>query len=254
MVSKWRNVIKYKPSLSLTLKMGCIPGWSIIASEENCPCATDICSLYCYAKKRHFLHNKVINKLINNSLFSRTVDFVPWMCFKLGSLDIPVFRIHVSGDFYSVEYIEKWRKIVTERSEIAFFTYTRSWTDSEMLKALLKLAKLHNMYMWFSADRDNWTSARQYKNVHWAFMVVDDHDYKLFENSEFKPDILFRVSHKQPLKEMHGIVVCPYENGVKTKERIKCDMCGLCWNKFQPQARDLKLRNFNRVIKIGAEK
>jgi hypothetical protein len=42
-----------------------------------------------------------------------------------------VIRLHDSGDFYSPEYVEKWRRIIAMFPDILFYAYSKShrWLD-----------------------------------------------------------------------------------------------------------------------------
>lgn len=65
---------------------------------------------------------------------------------------IPCLRIHVSGDFFSIEYINAWVEICSAFPQIKFWTYTRSWIVSEMLPSLKRLKSLPNMQLFASTD------------------------------------------------------------------------------------------------------
>jgi hypothetical protein len=66
--------------------------------------------------------------------------------------DLPVLRIHVSGDFYSPPYIFAWRRIARKRPITQFWAYTRSWTNPELLAALERFRALGNVHLFASVD------------------------------------------------------------------------------------------------------
>jgi len=66
--------------------------------------------------------------------------------------DAPVVRIHVGGDFYSVEYVDTWRFICEARPNTQFWAYTRSWTQPELREALERLRALPNVELFASTD------------------------------------------------------------------------------------------------------
>ena len=46
---------------------------------------------------------------------------------------LPAFRIHVSGDFWSKEYIQSWIRICKAFPQTRFWGYTRSWMIQELV-------------------------------------------------------------------------------------------------------------------------
>jgi hypothetical protein len=77
-------------------------------------------------------------------------DFVQQMNDKLsetkrdGSLRVPMnvpFRIHVTGDFHSPEYVKKWVQILKDNPKRKFYAYTKSHD----LDGIEELEKLPNM-------------------------------------------------------------------------------------------------------------
>lgn len=63
-----------------------------------------------------------------------------------------IVRIHVSGDFSSVHYIQEWQTLVRANPDVDFFAYTRSWRVSELLPALEELRAYSNMQLFASVD------------------------------------------------------------------------------------------------------
>ena len=66
--------------------------------------------------------------------------------------DAKSFRIHVSGDFDSAAYIDKWTQIVERCPDTKFWAYTRSWRIPELLPSLNQLRDLPNMQLFASTD------------------------------------------------------------------------------------------------------
>lgn len=62
-------------------------------------------------------------------------------------------RIHSSGDFFSKEYIEFWKKIIEKNPRVDFWAYTRSWCVEELEKSIIDLNQLDNMCLIFSCDK-----------------------------------------------------------------------------------------------------
>jgi len=61
-------------------------------------------------------------------------------------------RIHSSGDFFSEEYIDFWRGIISQTPNVRYWSYTRSWTDRALLNRLEKLKSLNNIQLFASWD------------------------------------------------------------------------------------------------------
>jgi hypothetical protein len=67
-----------------------------------------------------------------------------------------VLRIHVAGDFYSLAYLLRWIQIATSLPNVNFWVYTKAWRGSYMLDALVQLAALPNVSLFFSTDLETY--------------------------------------------------------------------------------------------------
>lgn len=106
----------------------------------TCPGSTDECENICYAKKvRGIVHDKVY---VPNML--TVVPPIP--------VDARYLRLHVSGDFDSVAYIQNWRAQLSIRPDVFCWAYTRSWRVPELLAALEQLRLLPNVQLFASMD------------------------------------------------------------------------------------------------------
>jgi hypothetical protein len=135
----------------------------------------------------------------------------------------------VAGDFMNLAYIEKWRQIVAASKRTRFYAYTRSWRDPALLPALRALAKLPNMQLWLSEDRE--TGPAPKVGIPIAFMVIDDFDET---HVPARASLVFREVGKtdiRVIKKMNGVQVCPYENGIDYTPAMTCARCGICWKK-----------------------
>lgn len=110
--------------------------WSITAIE-TCPQRTKGCEQLCYVLKAYKQYPNCKPCHDKNYKFSQSDNFVPYMINyfenRLKSIhrnnQTLLVRVHESGDFYSVEYINKWYEIVKhfENDEsIKFYAYTKS--------------------------------------------------------------------------------------------------------------------------------
>ena len=89
-------------------------------------CQAQDCFKYCYANKAIRMYPQT------RALYARNLDatfkdnFVSLMNEELQDYPIRYFRIHVCGEFYSQDYLNKWFQIATKNPEITFFTYTKN--------------------------------------------------------------------------------------------------------------------------------
>lgn len=205
-----------------------IHSWSVPAGRKfGCPGETSLCRTRCYAKRGFFHMPSVKESHLRNWNFSKTDGFIDWMVAQLHASFVRVMRIHVSGDFYSYEYTRKWIEIARRCRNVRFFAYTRSWREEEIFPELVKLAGFDNFQMWWSIDRET-GPAPLIRGVRRAYMAIDDTDAELAPDD---CDLVFRDSPQTVMKKANGIQVCPPENGVKTKHKLTCSNCGICWNK-----------------------
>lgn len=110
--------------------------WNI-PSITTCPYRTEQCERACYARKAERLYPDCLFSRKTNLKRSLQTDFVENMIFtieaELATKKFKdkkvVFRIHESGDFYSLEYTKKWIEIVKhfeDNKNIVFMAYTKS--------------------------------------------------------------------------------------------------------------------------------
>ena len=106
----------------------------------TCPGSTPECERICYAKR---IAGPVADLYRINSL-SWDVPPIPE--------DAKILRIHVSGDFDSVAYINNWIARLKERPDVTVWAYTRSWRVVGLLPALETLRVLPNVQLFASMD------------------------------------------------------------------------------------------------------
>lgn len=92
--------------------------------KGTCPCHCD----GCYATKGFYNMPSVLkSNAIKTLLVRRFLDFVERAIKAQIEADcILLLRIHASGDFFSIEYIEMWHRIVKEMSNCVYWTYTKN--------------------------------------------------------------------------------------------------------------------------------
>ena len=134
------------------LKLGSLPSFSLPVIS-TCPGKTPSCERYCYGLRGNFTMLNVIEA--NDRRLDATLrnDFVDIITKEIRQTRAPAFRLHVIGDFYNVEYIEKWIKIANALPTVIFFGSTRSWRCNFLSEAMTRFRDLENVYLKASVDR-----------------------------------------------------------------------------------------------------
>lgn len=188
------------------------------------------------------VYPNVAKKYERNLAFCAGDDFVEYMIDNIP--DYCDFRIHVSGDFYSVEYVEKWREIVEERQDVTFYAYTRSWRIPAIWNAIRRLhLENENCNVNLSVDDETGVprvfGAGLFRRCY--LTKTDNVPDWIREN-----DIIFRSNHlgqkrrrkndikkgidpniRSPLVKRLGGRVCPLEQG-QDIPGFSCKKCTLC--------------------------
>jgi len=208
-----------------------IHSWSVPCGKLwSCVGESRLCRGCCYAKRGHFNQRVVKRSHLRNFDFSKTAAFVAWMIASLLATFARVMRIHVGGDFYDAEYINKWYSIASALPDVQFFAYTRSWRQEDLLPELIRLAALPNFQMWWSIDRET-GPAPLIRGVRRAYMAIDDIDAELTPND---CDLVFRDRPDTIMREANGVTVCLAETGITDGPKVTCSACGLCWDQTGP--------------------
>jgi len=102
-----------------------LPAYKTETGKTVCPFAKD-CIKYCYAQKGNYRYPSVQKGLNKRYELSKTNNFVPMMNATI-TLERPTHvRIHDSGDFYSIKYLNKWIEIARQNKDVIFYAYTKS--------------------------------------------------------------------------------------------------------------------------------
>lgn len=158
-----------------------------LPSVNTCPGKTAYCEQDCYAisaERRSATHRKLLanyDTLIAAETVEDKVELLSDMIdeYKASADKIGVkpenrrFRIHWSGDFYSVEYAEAWRITIEKNPDLKFWVYTRSFTPD--VNVVPTLAGIKNLDLFLSVDQDNVDAAvpvvEQNPEVRIAYLV-----------------------------------------------------------------------------------
>lgn len=124
--------------------------------------------------------------------------------------DAKLVRIHVSGDFSSIEYTEEWIVLALSRPNVEFFGYTRSWRVSELCTTLEVLRDLPNVQLFASMD----TSIAELPPQGWRRAWIEGDD----RLRQVRDDI-WKVWSDGTIA-----YICPEETGRKDN----CQACNYC--------------------------
>lgn len=92
--------------------------------KGTCPCNC----VGCYATKGNYNYSSVKNSLaIKTWLIRNDIDFVKRaLIAQIEADEIEFIRLHASGDFDSMEYVEMIKEVVTTCKDTTFWTYTKN--------------------------------------------------------------------------------------------------------------------------------
>lgn len=190
--------------------------WSLPA-VVTCPGRTPTCERVCYATKSRFTFPAVVERLAWNYQQSRQADFPDRLAREVRRKGCQVIRVHVSGDFYSPEYAEKWLWVMRQRPKPRYFFYTRSYRVPDFLPVLERMAALKCCRVWFSADKDVLPDQIP-RGVRVAYLQVgEDEDPALL-------DLRFAVRRLRS-PQLALPLLCPQERGTASN----CGDCGKCY-------------------------
>ena len=161
-------------------KMGTVPSFSLPVLK-TCPGKTEFCSRLCYGLNGRFAQQKMRQIFQNNLEASTQIDFVERIVREILKTGTEVFRLHVVGDFYSVEYVERWIEIADRLPGVKFFGSTRSWRVPGLRDAVTRFRDLPNVYLRASIDPTHLDKPTSSWGV-WSIEGVGDpcpHDYGL---------------------------------------------------------------------------
>jgi hypothetical protein len=119
-----------------------IPAYKTRSGKITCPFA-DSCVKYCYAQKGNYTRFPKIQELMEQKYkISKTAEFIPLMNEEIQKKKVTHVRIHDSGDFYSIAYLNKWVDIATQNNDVIFYAYTKSikfFVDGLLLPKNMKI-------------------------------------------------------------------------------------------------------------------
>jgi hypothetical protein len=196
-----------------------------LPAVTTCPGASDACKSACYARKGNFLRPNVRDSLLRNYELSKTPNFIGLVAAHLAAHRAKIVRLHPSGDFYSAGYVRRWASIARMCRDTLFYAYTRSWRVPSVRPAVADLARMPNVRVWYSIDRDTGLPKGPPRPVRLAYLAADAADAPPPE-----ADLVFRDGWRTAAKQIRsaGVLVCPVENG--TNKPLTCEACRLCFD------------------------
>ena len=139
LVSRWNS------------KMGILPSFSL-PPIKTCPGRSPFCGQFCYGLRGRLAWVRLREIQEANLEASQQDDFIKRMGREIARLRSEAFRLHVVGDFYSADYVEKWVEIASSFPDMIFFGSTRSWRVPSLESAVEMFAALPNARMRASID------------------------------------------------------------------------------------------------------
>ena len=103
-----------------------IPAYKTKGGKLTCPFA-DSCIKYCYAQKGNYTRFPKVQQLMEEKYkITKQDNFILLINEEIQKKKATHIRIHDSGDFYSVKYLQKWVDIATQNKGVIFYAYTKS--------------------------------------------------------------------------------------------------------------------------------
>ena len=96
-----------------------------IPAGLTCPQA-GICAKFCYAKKGAYAWSNVKPAFKRRWEATKQDNFPELMRANILKVKATHIRIHDSGDFYNMEYLNKWLKVIESLPNVVFYAYTKS--------------------------------------------------------------------------------------------------------------------------------
>lgn len=192
------------------------------ATTGTCPGSSPECEAICYARRPVEEAGTVLDMWKDNSI-REDVPELPE--------DAKLVRLHVSGDFDSVDYIHEWFMRMLERPDVTMWAYTRSWRVPELLDALEDLRGLPNVQLFASMDQ----SISEMPPAGWrrAWIDGDPRQGDTHQIMAHTPLAEGMTSFElQQTADGVKALICPEE----TKHTPNCETCGFC---FKGQRNDV---------------
>lgn len=178
---------------------GICPGELCGTCAYNCP--------GCYAKKMTRYTDVYINMAVNTIIARENPDAIRDAVRAFCLLNEPRrFRIHDSGDFFSLEYVELWDAIANDNPETVFYTYTKR------IDLIRDFSEKHGRRPAFVIQLSTWSGICELDDIRAAGLD----DLPRFEYDDGSRPELAAVPH------------CPAVDKDGKRTGITCNMCKHC--------------------------
>ena len=130
------------------------------------------------------------------------------------------FRLHYSGDFFSVDYAKAWSQVISEFPEVKFWVYTRS---HDLVQYLIDRT---NLTLYLSVDPVNKVEG-----------------YKIYEQFNDRANLgLAWMGNTKPAE--HRWVTCPETSGIlkNTDKQGACARCRLCIDRYKTKVKNIQFK------------
>lgn len=205
-----------------------------LPSRHTCPARTPTCTRLCYSYRLEQYRKHVGARHRANLVAAKRSDFAAVASAEIAAKNIRILRVHVGGELFSVDYAEKWLTVFKACPDTKFFLWTRVWRLPRFRGVLRAMARLTNVRLWYSCDKDTGVPTRRDtpKRVKLAYMQIAEDDLPL------RGDLVFRVHHlrKKPAKTVpavrpgeRSVPICPTETALPGHETVTCSSCKKCW-------------------------
>jgi len=125
-----------------------MPGLSFgLPAISTCPGKAGTICDSCYAVSGHYMFPKsVAARVARYEFVSQSPDWPDEMIRAIKmDCENPYFRIHDSGDFFSIAYITGWQYVCERLPDFKFWAATRSWNTPCLTPYLVMLNSLPNV-------------------------------------------------------------------------------------------------------------
>jgi hypothetical protein len=182
---------------------------------------TEACEDVCYALDFVFITPSAKKKHGDNwERAQDTAEFASDLYAEIRYRRVKRLRIHVAGDFFSVDYLKAWTWVASRCKTTRFLFYTRAWRDPAMREPLIEISSLPNVFAFWSEDRE--TGPCDIPVGRRCFLCTNLQDELLVP-----PGVLvFRHKTATVAKFLNGSWVCAKEQGTKTG--VTCSSCEQC--------------------------
>ena len=172
---------------------GTFKGWPIytLTLEERATCPTSCVHwVDCYGNNMH-----LAKRVRHGADFERRLEA------ELTILEFRhpagfAVRLHILGDFYSVEYVDLWRRFIGQFRGLMVFGFTARWNPADPIAVAL-------LYLTY----EKWGRF----NMRFSNAPIDE---------------CSTISIDHPIQKPADAIICPAQTG-KTES---CGSCGLCWH------------------------